>query len=179
LFSPLQDAMLDAQDANDTESMVDAPFAKQLSMYAELPNGDQVPPSDFGGGWHGTDKIEPFTVESVGMPSRGSCLSLLDHAEHPSEASAFRGTGCMAQEAAAWAGEGGWVYLIQHVPTWRLVSLLDGRIMKPDGTYRGLLMRGEQEGAILARVEPESVKRIGVVYFDFRNRPRIDWPADG
>ena len=66
----------------------------------------------------------------------------------------------LQQGAGAWAGEGGWVFEIDSTPSWELRSLLEGRVPRPDGSYGGVLMRGEVEHAMLAQVPSERIVAI-------------------
>jgi hypothetical protein len=147
---------------------------------AVLPNGRQIPPTSYAGGYHAPG--EPISVEEAfekGLPARGSDWRLLEHVQPRSEAampelggSAFRGTtatpssiGDMSgQGAADWAGEGGIIFEIRNVPTWHVEQALEGQIKDPNGLFGGkLLVKPEVESAVPARVPPECIVRAGKV----------------
>lgn len=146
----------------------------EATPHAILPDGQQVPPSSFRGGYHGTLLVAPEVALKDGLPGRGTDLRLKQHAEEAGD-SAFRGVTEVISDpvtengAAYWAGKGGWVYDIRGVAGWDINELLEGRVKTPGG-YRGNLMSGEQETAILARVPPEKIKAYGVVEEDSRGR---------
>jgi hypothetical protein len=129
-----------------------------------------VPADSFEGGFHGTSSISPEVAFRDGLPARGDDRRLKEHSEQAGN-SAFRGTTAFPTDpsgsygAAYWAGEGGWVYEIRHVPSWDVNLELEGRVKTPEG-YRGNLMPGEAERAIPARVPPENIKRAGQVEAD-------------
>jgi len=143
-------------------------------LFAILPDGRQVPPSSFGGGYHGTDDVPPEVALRDGLAGRGDDWRLREHSE-PRGGSAFRGaTGVVSEPvsgngAAYWAGEGGWVYEIRDVPSWDVNVLLEGRV-NVGGRWRGNLMHGEQEIAIPARVSPEHIRAYGRVEADAAGR---------
>ncbi|MBI5209445.1 MAG: hypothetical protein HY927_05660 [Elusimicrobia bacterium] len=161
---------------------------------AVLPDGTALPPDTFTGGYHGTD-IDPETVvRQKGFPARSlfEDWRLYQHSEEKSEpVSAFRGAtdhvsmpGDNPSGAAYWADDGGWVYDIRGVPTWDLNTDLDGRVRRPDGTYRGNLMHGEAEQAVPAHIPLECIRRWGQVashngspyvpHDGWRENPRYD-----
>lgn len=129
---------------------------------ARLPNGELVPPSHHGGGYHGTSQVPPATAFADGLPGRGTDVGLETHVNQTGN-SAFRGTTPMpmtpdgAAGAAHWAGEGGWVYKIEGVPTWDVNRLLEGRRMTPGG-FAGNLMVGEMESVVPARVPGRNIQ---------------------
>lgn len=147
---------------------------------AILPNGKSIPPDDYAGGYHGTDKVAPSEALKNGLPAGGTNWNLQEHAEGK-PGSAYRGTTTVVSDpvneggAAYWAGEGGWVYDVRGVPTWDVNKALEGRVQTPGG-FRGNLMRGENERAIPARVPPENIKRYGQVVSDSQGRLLVrDW----
>lgn len=157
-----------------------APAAKQPPL-AILPDGSKAKPSSFSGGYHGTDAISPEVAFKKGLPGRGSDMRLKEHTEAAGN-SAFRGTTMVVYDpvsgngAAAWAGKGGWVYEVRGVPGWDVNALLDGRVQKVGGGFRGNLMYGEQELAIPAAVPRERIKRAGRVMEDAQGRLRVtEW----
>jgi hypothetical protein len=136
---------------------------------AILPNGRFIPPDTYTGGYYGTSKTSPTDAFREGFPARGDDMRLREHTEDRGN-SAFRGTTPFPIDqsgeygAACWAGEGGWVYEIRHVPTWDLDRDLQGQVpLELQMGFRGNLMRAEQEGAILACVPPDHIKRAGQV----------------
>jgi hypothetical protein len=151
-----------------------APAASKLPR-ALLPNGREVAPSSFSGGFHGTSLVPPAVALREGLPARGDDWRLLEHAEQRSS-SAFRGVTPVVSEpvsgngAAYWAGAGGWVYDIPNVPSWDVNVLLEGRVSVAGLRYRGNLMSGEMEVAIPARVLPEQIRAYGVVEEDAAGR---------
>jgi hypothetical protein len=76
-----------------------------------------------------------------------------------------------------WADAGGVVFEIRGVPTWDVNRALDGRVQRPDGTFRGNLMGGEQEYAILSEVPANRIVRAGIVT-ESRNGIPIVRPSD-
>ena len=145
---------------------------------AILPDGTEVAPSSHGGGYHGTNEISPKNALKFGLPAKGNDWRLKEHSE-AAGGSAFRGTTPFVYEptsgqgAAAWAGEGGWVFQIAKVPTWDVNALLAGRVERPVG-FRGNLMHGECEMAIPAKVKPEQIKAYGKVVADQQGRLKVD-----
>jgi hypothetical protein len=143
-------------------------------LFAILPDGRQVPPSSFAGGYHGNGDVSPEVALREGLAGRGDDWRLREHSEQRG-GSAFRGaTGVVSEPlsgngAAYWAGEGGWVYEIRGVPSWDVNVLLEGRV-NVVGTWRGNLMHGEQEIAIPARVSPERIRAYGRVEADAAGR---------
>lgn len=129
---------------------------------ARLPNGRLVPPSHRGGGYHGTSEIAPADAFRDGLPARGTDVGLENQVVQGANR-AFRGTTATPMTptgeagAAHWAGEGGWVYQIDGVPTWDVNALLEGQRVTPGG-FAGNLMAGELEGAIPARVPASRIQ---------------------
>lgn len=164
------------------------PVAAAVSLTVEasqpraiLPNGQAAPPTTYSGGYHGTSEVPPEVALTEGLPGRGDDWRLYEHAVAQSD-SAFRGTTQVIYDpvngggAAAWAGDGGWVYDVRGVPTWDVNSLLDGRVPSALGGFTGNLMYGENEHAIPARVPPENIKRYARVVEDYMGRPRVqEW----
>ena len=136
-------------------------------LFAKLPDGALVPPTDYLGGYHGTHLIRPEKVLKKGLPAKGKNISLLKHVEARGKSS-FRGVTHMVTDmqtesgAAYWAGKGGFVYEIRGVPTWDVNLLLEGRVFN-GMRYRGNLMYGENERAIPALIPPNFIKRWGKV----------------
>lgn len=144
-----------------TNSVGDAPAASSSWPQAVLPSGERVPPSDYLGGYHGTDTPPEAVLSQGGFPSRGSNMNLLDHkVEVPG--SGLRGTAPNAGEAALW---GDWVYQFENTPTWRVNSLLEGRVPRPGG-FGGSPLPGENEGAVLAGMPLGKISRYGQVTTD-------------
>jgi len=136
-----------------------------------LRQGTEVPATDHGGGYHGTDKVDPETAIREGFPARGDNLDLVDHAEPgPQNAdkggSAFIGTtDVIADPMGGGGGAAEWgdvVFEIRDVPTWDLHTVLDNQI-KTQAGYRGLHMKGELERSVPAQVFPWQIKRYGRV----------------
>jgi hypothetical protein len=140
---------------------------------AILPDGRAVKPDGYGGGFHGT-QLAPDVVLRRGLPPRGDDWRLLEHSEQRGR-SAFRGVTEVVADpvsrngAAYWADVDGWVYEIRGVAGWNVNALLEGRVPVPGG-YRGNLMRGEQETAIVGQVPPERIKAYGRVEEDGSGR---------
>jgi hypothetical protein len=141
-------------------------------LKAVLPDGREIPPDSYLGGFHGTETTPAEVVKSGGFTARGveEDRRLQEHAEGRSQpVSAFRGTTPFVASAekdagaAYWADEGGWVYEIQGVPTWDVNKDLEGRVLGGNGLYRGNLMRAEVEQAVPARVPIECIVRWGRV----------------
>ena len=139
---------------------------------AILPDGSAIAPDSYMGGFHGTNIPPDQVVSDQGLSARGPMEDwrILEHVESRSaEASAFRGTTPFVASpegdggAAYWADQGGWVYELRGVPTWDVNSDLEGRVERPDGTYRDNLMRGEVEYAVPAKVPIECIVRWGQV----------------
>lgn len=128
---------------------------------AILPSGEEVAPTAHGGRlYYGTDSVPPDVAFARGLEARGANLKLESHVMGEAD-TAFRGATEQiltpeGQGAGAWAGEGGWVYRIDRVPSWNVNQLLEGRIRTPGG-FRGNLMAGEGESAILANVPKERI----------------------
>lgn len=133
--------------------------------------------------YHGTCEVsEESMLLHAGLPPAGRDIDLLRHIEPPpdrEEASAFRGTVQIAAHphsrsgAADCAGHGGWVYRIREWPGYDVHALLEGRIEKPDGTFRNPVMN-EQEIAVPARVPASHIDAIGRVT-QHRGGLRVLW----
>ena len=158
---------------------------------AILPDGTPIRPDSYMGGFHGTNIAPDQVIKDRGFTARGSMEDwrLQEHAESQSApASAFRGTTPIVASpegdggAAYWADQGGWVYEIQGVPTWGVNANLDGRIQRPDGSYRDNLMRGEMENAVPAEIPIECIARWGQVQeFPTNGKlyvPSTNWTAN-
>jgi hypothetical protein len=154
-----------------------------------LPDGTSLPPDSYLGGFHGTYLVSPEeVVRAGGLPARGPVEDwrLLEHALHQSvPVSAFRGTCPMAagpsDGAAWWADEGGWVFELRGVPTWNVNSDLEGRIRGPGGRFRDNPARGENEGAVPARIPLECIPRWGRVSLARTGMPFVpasEWTAN-
>ena len=142
-------------DAGGSIAAAEALLVERLQA-ATLPNGRVVPPTHHGGGYHGTSQVAPAEAFRDGLPGRGTDVAL-ENQVNQGPNRAFRGTTPTPMTpdgetgAAYWAGEGGWVYKIDGVPTWDINALLEGQ--RPvGGTFAGNVMAGEIEGAIPARV---------------------------
>lgn len=148
-------------------------------LQAVLPDGKKADPTSFGGGFHGTNSINPKAALKHGLPGRGSDWRLKEHAEEAGN-SAFRGTTPVVSDpisgngAAYWAGEGGWVFEIRRIPSWDVNSLLTGRVSTLAG-FRGNLMHGENETAIPAKVTPRQIKAYGKVVSENGKLKVKDW----
>jgi hypothetical protein len=113
------------------------------------PEGTELPPDHYGGGFYGTDITPETLVADGGLLSRGTNWNIIEHAENPPGAarSAYRGTTespsspIEGQGAAYWAGEGGYVYEITGVPTWNVARALEGRIYQAGKDRRLLIDR--------------------------------------
>ena len=154
---------------------------------AFLPDGTPIPPDSYMGGFHGTNIPPDQVVKDRGFTARGSMEDwrLQEHAESQSApASAFRGTTPIVASpegdggAAYWADQGGWVYEFHGVPTWGVNGNLDGRIQRPDGSYRDNLMRGEMENAVPAEIPIECIVRWGQVQ-EFPTNGKLYVPLSG
>jgi len=166
-----------ASEAAPPPEPVAQPVPSVNGPAAILPNGQLAPPTFYRGGFHGTTDVPPEVALRDGLPARGDDWRLAEHTMQEGS-SAFRGTTEVLYDpvngggAAAWAGEGGWVYEIRGVPTWDVNTLLEGRVRTPGG-FRGNLMYGENELAIPARVPPEHIKRYGRVEEDSSGHLRV------
>jgi hypothetical protein len=148
--------------------LCEAIFGTRFSPeFVILPSGKRAPPTSFSGGFHG-NTVPPDFVMIHGLPGQGRNLRLLEHADSDISDAAFRGTTSMVADpvtqsgAAYWAGEGGWVYEIRHVPTWDVNLLLAGRV-KRNGKYIGNHWIGENEQAVSAYIPPQKIARYGRV----------------
>lgn len=134
--------------------------------------------------YYGTSDVPPAICDGRGLPSKGTDIDLVRHAEPlPSalEKSAFIGTCPFPQApgysagALFWAGEDGWVYHIDKWPGYHL-SILDGHIPDGKGGFRGILHVGELETAIPAPVPMSNIVKIGAVV-RLRRGLAIEWGA--
>jgi hypothetical protein len=141
-----------------------------------LPNGEWVPPTGYGPIYTGTD-VPPEVALTKGLPGRGANWDLQNHVEGGSD-SALRGGTMVAsdpvtgQGAAAWAGEGNWVYRIRGMPSWDANTLLEGRVRTSSG-FSGNKMHGEGEHSLPARIAPEYIMEYGKVESDGREGFRV------
>lgn len=130
-------------------------------MLAILPNGTEIHCTHVADGFHGTTLYSPDEVLKSGIPPKGSDRKLLEHVRGNS-ASAFRGTTVFpntsysGQGAAYWAGDGGWIYEIEEVPSWNVEKELEGKVPIPGG-YGNCPIPAELESAIPASVAPDRV----------------------
>jgi len=140
-------------------------------------NGKKVLPKAYGELYHGTDKAtlgyaDSTPLEKVaadiykkGLPARGQNIDLAQHAAG-AEDRAFRGTTTMLQSpdaqagAVLWADEGGLVVKLKNVKGYDVNELLEGRVKKPDGTFGGNAVHGEQEIAVPGAIKPEQVEEV-------------------
>ncbi len=140
-------------------------------------NGKKVFPRTYGELYHGTDKATLGYADSVpleqvaadiykkGLPARGQNIDLAQHAAGVDDR-AFRGTTTMLQSpdgqagAVLWADEGGLVVKIKNAKGYDVNELLEGRVKKPDGTFGGNAVHGEQEIAVPGAVKPEQVEMV-------------------
>jgi len=110
-----------------------------------------------------------------GLPARGNNIDLAEHANGADDR-AFRGTTTMAQTpdgqagAVLWADEGGLVVELKNVKGYDVNQLLGGRVKKPDGTFGGNSMMGEQEIAVPGAISPEQIESISVVVRNARGQ---------
>lgn len=176
-------AFADQLDAQPVAAVSPATPERSTEPRAILPDGREIAPDSFSGGYHGTTDVPPEVALQDGLPERGTDWRLKEHSESAGN-SAFRGTTEVASDpvsgngAAYWAGEGGWVYEIRGVPTWDVNSDLEGRVQTAAG-FRGNLMFGENERAIPARVPPERIARYGKVVEDSMGNLRVrEWVAN-
>ncbi len=151
-----------------------------INPQALLPDGTAVKPTNFRGGYHGSSKVKIEDVLDQGFLRRGSNWDLKDHVEQRGN-SAFRGVTEMSSDpvgesgAVYWAGVGGWVFEIRHIPTWDVNTLLEGRVRTAFG-YRGNLMRGENELAIPAHIPLPFIKKWGKVTRSYTGKLRVkEW----
>jgi hypothetical protein len=145
---------------------------------AVLPSGQQVPPTARGGKlYYGSDQLTPETVFERGLEARGPDQGLLAHVMQEGN-SAFRGTtrAIFTPDkeggAGAWAGEKGWVYVIDDVPSWDVNVLLEGRVPTVAG-FRGNPVSGEGEQAILANVPRTRIIEAIEIVRDARGNLRL------
>ncbi len=140
-------------------------------------NGKKVLPKVYAELYHGTNKAtlgyaEATPLEEIatniykkGLPARGKNIDLAEHAAG-AEDRAFRGTTTMLQSpdhqagAVLWADEGGLVVKLKEVKGYDVNELLEGRVKKPDGTFGGNKVLGEQEIAVPGEIKPEQVEMI-------------------
>lgn len=162
------------------ESLGKTPPSVYRDPKAKLPNGTSVPPTVYGGDlYYGTSEITPEVAFEKGLPGRGGNTKLLDHV-HQHEDTAFRGTTRFPISpdgdagAGAWAGDGGWVYKIDGTPSWDVNAELQGRVSRPDGTYGGNPVSGEQEQAVLANIPRERI--VGAMQMHERNGRLVPGP---
>jgi hypothetical protein len=154
------DGVIALADAGGDVAAAEQLLVKRVQV-ARLPSGRLVPPSHYGGGWHGT-AAPPEQVFEHGMPGRGGNVDLESHVMQGPD-TAFRGTTTTpltpdgAAGAAHWAGAGGWVYEIDGMPTWDVNQLLEGQRATPGG-FAGNLMSGELENVVPAEVPPARIK---------------------
>ena len=178
LLTKLQGAIQPGAQASVAASNTRRPATSKLQQ-AILPDGTKVAPSSQGGGYHGTNTIDPRAALKHGLPARGNDWRLKEHSEQ-NGSSAFRGTTAVVSEpvsgngAAYWAGEGGWVFEIRKIPSWDVNTLLEGRVQTLSG-FRGNLMHGENETAIPARVAPVNIKAYGKVVSENGKLKVKDW----
>ncbi|MHB2018929.1 MAG: hypothetical protein ACYCW6_18440 [Candidatus Xenobia bacterium] len=150
--------------------------------HAILPDGSEAAPTDYGGGFHGTSEVPPEVALKDGLPAHGDDWNLLEHVYQDGN-SAFRGATRYITDpvrdtgAAYWAGQGGWVYDVEHVPTWDVNALLEDRIPNPDGFgYRSNPVYGENEMAIPGHILPQNIRRWGQVASDATGHLYVpDW----
>lgn len=165
-FDRLEASGMAAAKVREMEAAVAAKYSKTpISAYrnpSAMVNGKSVAPTAWGGKrYYGTDALAPEQVFNEGLPARGPNLDLQMHAEGAAD-TAFRGTCTMPMTpdaetgAAAWAGEGGWVYEIDSAATWDVNASLEGRV-RSFGRFRGNLVPGENEHAMLAGVPRERI----------------------
>ena len=170
-----------------------SPGARPGGVPHAIVEGQSIPPHHYQGGYYGNavnggdsaqDIIERTFRE--GMPARGGNMDLRRHSEEMDvgaadfdQRSAFRGTTQNVSSpdgesgAAVWAGEGGVVFQIEGVPTWEVNLALQGRVQRPDGSYRGNLMHGEHEHAVLSQVPANRISRAGIVTVTSRGIPIV------
>lgn len=143
-------------------------------------NGQPVKPLLYKTLFHGSSKstlgfAESTPAEEVakkiyaeGLPGRGKNIDLAEHAAG-AEDRAFRGTTQLlatpdgAAGAVLWADEGGIVVELKNVKGYDVNAHLEGRVKKPDGSFGGNSMGGEQEIAVPGRILPEQVESVGTV----------------
>lgn len=163
----------------------------QVVEEVKLWNGEKMPIAMIGSkvlqprildkAFYGNKQLPPGyqTIEDIfkkGLPERGQNWDLNSHVEeswklkggqNPVNDTAFRGTTPQISSpdgtigAINWADEGGYVYEIRGVPGWEVNTALEGRVAKPDGTFRDNLMSGELETAIPAKVPGKFICRVG------------------
>lgn len=179
LLSRLQGAIQRGEGAGSSATTNSRRPAPPKLLQAILPDGTKVNPSSNGGGYHGSNTINPKAALKHGLPAKGNDWRLKEHSEEAGN-SAFRGTTAMVSEpvsgngAAYWAGKGGWVFEIRKVPSWDVNILLEGRVPTLAG-YRGNLMHGENETAIPAKVAPQNIKAYGKVVSENGRLKVKDW----
>lgn len=158
-------------DNHAVERQPERVAAKANQPYAVLPDGSHAAPSDSGGGYRGTE-VPPAVALVTGLPVRGTDRRLLEHALGNAH-SAFIGTVPTASEAAQWADEGGWVYEVRAIATWRVEALLQGRVPTAGGGFVGQPFQ-ENEGAVES-VQPHQIVRWGQVRRAGSGRLYVDW----
>src|SRR5205085_158150 len=125
-----------------------------------LPDGRVVEPSAWGGkrhhGTHDQDSSPDIVVEH-GLPARGPNIDLREHILQYKDR-AFRGSTSDPGAAAEWAGNEGWIYVIDGTPTWDVNKELDGFLEVLPGYREKVPTRGELEHAMLASVPRERIR---------------------
>lgn len=169
------------------------PAARPGGVPHAIVEGQTIPPHHYQGGYYGnaingTERAQDVIDRTFreGMPARGGNMDLRRHSEEMDvgaadfdQRSAYRGTTHNVSSpdgdsgAAVWAGEGGVVFQIEGVPTWDVNQALQGRVQRPDGSFRGNLMHGEQENAILSAVPANRIRRAGIVTVSSRGIPIV------
>jgi hypothetical protein len=142
-----------------------------------LVNGVEVKPGLYPSLYHGTTKERlgyattasnkdvAADIYKNGLPGRGNNIDLAQHAEGAKD-TAFRGTTFMKMNpdgqggAVLWADEGGLVIQLKDVKGYDVNLATEGRIKKPDGTFGGNRVHGEQEIAVPGKVTPEQIETV-------------------
>ncbi|MFM0157465.1 hypothetical protein PQR05_10065 [Paraburkholderia sediminicola] len=152
-----------------------------------LVNGLKVKPVLYERLFHGADRATlgvgaetpakevAAKIYAEGLPGRGDNIDLIQHAANAPDR-AFRGTTevmlTQDREAGAmlWADEGGFVIQLQNVKGYDVNAALEGRVLKPDGSFGGNAVHGEIEIAVPGRIKPEQVNKVFEVITDSRGR---------
>ncbi|MEQ5841059.1 hypothetical protein N0A02_16660 [Paraburkholderia acidicola] len=150
-------------------------------------NGVKIKPLIYPKLYHGTNvgtlgfdadmsaKEVAAKIYAEGLPGRGDNIDLIQHAAGASDR-AFRGTTEMMLtpdgEAGAllWAEEGGFLVQLKNVKGYDVNAALEGRVPKPDGTFGGNAVRGEQEIAVPGKIKPEQIEQVYEVVKNSRDR---------
>ena len=190
----------DAASARKDKAEVPPPPSPQANVKVEevhtpgeeyaLVNGAKVKPLLYETLYHGADRATlgfdaqtpakdvAAKIYAEGLPGRGDNIDLIEHAANAHDR-AFRGTTLMMKTpdgqagAILWADEGGFVIKLKNVKGYDVNEALEGRVLKPDGTFGGNAVHGEVEIAVPGRIKPEQVELVYEVVM-IRGKLRAD-----